>query len=107
MERSVNVNAIEDTESEPLPLDDALPAEALAVSPTAGNPGPCLYLGPAGQRCDRPAVEGSFCSRHQPSPSGSPSSKGISRRAIAAGGIIAVLWPVLADLVREIIRLLR
>ena len=68
-----------------------------------------LYLGPAGQRCSRRAVEGSFCARHQP---GSGQLAGlsvpqISKRAVAILGLLAVLWPVLADLVRELIRLLR
>jgi hypothetical protein len=71
--------------------------------------GPCLYLGPAGQRCSRRALQGGFCARHQP---GSGQVAGlsvpqISKRAVALFGLLAVLWPVLADLVRELIRLLR
>ncbi len=71
--------------------------------------GPCLYLGPAGQRCSRRAVEGGFCARHQPGSSqlAGLSVPQISKRAVAFFGLLAVLWPVLADLVRELIRLLR
>src|ERR1700734_2250543 len=34
--------------------------------PACGALGPCLYLGPQGQRCDRAATEGGFCAKHQP-----------------------------------------
>ncbi len=91
------------------------PAQA-ATSQTATtqpNLGPCLYFGPAGERCDRRAVEDGFCARHQQSRAGwtaatTPLSvPQVTKRAVGAAGIIAVLWPILADLIREIIRLLR
>ena len=73
--------------------------------------GPCLYFGPAGQRCDRRALEGGFCSRHQPADlagaTRSISIPQVTKRTLGAAGILAVLWPILADLIREIIRLLR
>src|SRR5271157_6011556 len=28
--------------------------------------GPCLYFGPQGQRCSRPAIANGFCARHKP-----------------------------------------
>src|ERR1700683_2763313 len=31
-----------------------------------GDQGPCLYLGPGGQRCDRCATRDGFCSKHLP-----------------------------------------
>jgi hypothetical protein len=68
--------------------------------------GPCLYLGPSGQRCDRQAVEGGFCASHQPA-GGKHSIADLSRRALGVLGVLAVVWPLLADLIREIIRLLR
>lgn len=96
--------------------DDAAPPSRRGpngrVTPSAADLGPCLYFGPAGERCDRRAVSGSFCSRHQPAPLGSPTAgrslsiPQVSKRALGAAGIIAVLWPILADLIREILRLL-
>jgi hypothetical protein len=77
--------------------------------PVSGDLGPCLYLGPAGQRCSRRALEGGFCARHQPEARrfAGLSVAQISRRAVAIFGLLAVLWPVLADVIRELIRLLR
>jgi len=67
--------------------------------------GPCLYLGPQGQRCDRPAFTGGFCARHQP---GAVTPKAAARglpQSVAAGiGIAAVLWPVIFDVLRAIAR---
>ncbi len=68
--------------------------------------GPCLYLGPRGQRCGDPAVSGGFCARHQPGELGGPkvAARGV-RRVVAAGiGILAAMWPILADLLREVLR---
>jgi hypothetical protein len=75
--------------------------------------GPCLYFGPAGQRCDQRAVAGSFCGSHQPKDAdrlGETSSVSLpqmSKRALGAAGIIAVLWPILFDLIRALLRFLR
>lgn len=83
------------------------------LSTPAGEPGqgPCLYFGPAGQRCERRALPGGFCSRHQPAsqlrPSAPLSAQQISKRALGVAGILAVLWPILFDVIREIVRLLR
>jgi hypothetical protein len=125
MEGSVNVNSVRPVHEpydEPFgekydkPYDETHEAQeefsesAPPLAPAAGDLGPCLYLGPAGQRCNRRAVEGSFCARHQPDSSGqfpALSVAQISRRTVAILGLLAVLWPVLADLVRELIRLLR
>jgi len=112
---------------------------------SSGDQGPCLYFGPQGQRCDRPAIANGFCARHLPahldqaarfgatSPAqtatASPSSKpyagvpspGFERygglpspgskpfaRIVAVGiAIFAALWPVIADLLREILRWIR
>lgn len=73
----------------------------------ADDQGPCLYLGPSGQRCNRRAVAASFCTRHQPGASQTLTLPQVSRRSAAVIGLLAVLWPVLADLIREIVRLLR
>ena len=112
IEGSVNVNAGLPPEDLPDDLPDG-PAEDFFEGPPqaisgAGDLGPCLYLGPSGQRCSRRAMEGGFCARHQP---GAGQFQGlsipqVSRRGAAVIGLLAVLWPVLADIVRELIRLL-
>jgi hypothetical protein len=73
--------------------------------------GPCLYFGPQGQRCSRPAVANGFCARHMPAQLGQPAKPAAALgsrplgRIIAIGiAIFAALWPVVADLLREIIR---
>ena len=102
-----------------VPMDDvADPSEYGAASPAkSGAPlspaptnargsdtaGPCLYLGPAGQRCERRALEGAFCGVHQPG--GIAGKIGNPGRVLAAALTIAVLlWPYLEELVHEIIR---
>lgn len=65
--------------------------------------GPCLYLGPKGQRCGNPAVAGGFCARHQPD-APQAATRGVSRVVAAGIGIMAAMWPVLADLLREVLR---
>jgi Family of unknown function (DUF5763) len=82
--------------------------------------GPCLYFGPQGQRCNRPATANGFCARHTPARLGESAKVGAATyarpgavalgsrplaRIIAVGiAIFAALWPVVADLLREIIR---
>jgi hypothetical protein len=106
MERGVNVNDSLANDS------DANSHGLFSVAPstTAQDLGPCLYLGPAGQRCSRRAVNDGFCAVHQPGQSGQsrpavrrPAAKS-SRVVAAILGILGVLWPLLADLVREITR---
>jgi hypothetical protein len=64
-----------------------------------------LYLGPAGQRCASPALEGGFCARHQP---GAPVAEGAfgrpSRLMAAVLAILGMLWPLLSVVIREILR---
>jgi hypothetical protein len=105
MERSESVNVV-GTGDDLSGFEDAPPVGDPAAAASADQ-GPCLYFGPAGQRCNRRAVEGGFCARHQPGGSQVLSLPQISRRAVAVIGLLAVLWPVLADLIREILRLLR
>ncbi len=88
--------------------------------------GPCLYFGPQGQRCSRPALANGFCARHTPVQLGQSARLGESAKLRAAtyvrpgaaalgsrplGRIVAIgiaifaaLWPMVADLLREIIR---
>jgi hypothetical protein len=64
--------------------------------------GPCLYLGSKGQRCSNPASADGFCAKHQPGVA--KASSGTVSRLAAGIGILAAMWPVLADLIREVIR---
>jgi hypothetical protein len=92
------------------------------IRKNSGDQGPCLYFGPQGQRCNRPALANGFCANHTPAQLGQPSQPGIPApvselftgapspaakpfaRLIAVGAIFAALWPEIADLLREIIR---
>lgn len=75
------------------------------VGAQAGDQGPCLYFGPAGQRCSRRALPGGFCAAHRPGAKAisQPSSKPIKIIA-AIIGMVGVLWPYLVDVIREIVR---
>lgn len=82
----------------------------------AGDFGPCLYFGPRGERCTRPALEGGFCARHAHSSqktTGEPEEEsGIApvltpKRLGALIAAAAALWPFVADVVKEILRHLR
>jgi hypothetical protein len=66
--------------------------------------GPCLYLGPAGQRCDRRAIEGGYCARHRPGASALPKPALFTKTLAAIAAVAGLLWPYIADLVREVIR---
>lgn len=89
-----SVGSLQDLEAEPT---------SPAAATESARLGPCLYLGPRGQRCSEPALEGGFCGKHR------PGAEKVARRAlprvVGAGiGILAAMWPVLADLLREVIR---
>jgi hypothetical protein len=79
------------------------PAARLSLG-SGGDQGPCLYLGPSGQRCDRPALAGGYCEIHRPG--GSLLARAAPSKRILAviAAIAGILWPVIADLVREIVR---
>ena len=72
----------------------------------AASYGTCLYFGPAGQRCDLPAQEGGFCARHGLNPPGEASPRR-GRVLAAVTAILALLWPVLSDVVQFILRWIR
>jgi hypothetical protein len=93
IERSVNVNAMPDSTS--------------GGAPSRDEQGPCLYFGPRGQRCDRRALENGYCSRHQTGAQEEFLRTHVPRRVVAVLGLLAVMWPLLADLIREILRFLR
>jgi hypothetical protein len=124
MERFVTVNDFSASNGGPERLDAGTPenlewgfggtslgVESQPVGRGFGSPqrpdqGPCLYLGPRGQRCGNPAVFGGFCARHEPSALGGAkvASRGVSRVIAAGIGILAAMWPILADLLREVLR---
>lgn len=76
--------------------------------------GPCLYLGPAGQRCDRRATKACFCATHQPKASNLLASRSIfstftlTPKKVAAFFIaLAMLWPEIAKAISALMRLFR
>ncbi len=69
---------------------------------TRNSPSPCLYLGPRGERCARPAQEDGFCELHAPDGNSMPWARFV-RRVAAAFLLIAFLWLILGDFVREVI----
>ena len=76
-----------------------------AGAPSSGaDQGPCLYLGPRGQRCDRRATKGGFCAIHQPDGAISRVAKPSKKLAASLLAIVAIIWPYLADILREVIR---
>ena len=80
-----------------------LASVAPTTSHSSADSGPCLYLGPAGQRCDRRALDGAFCAVHRPG--GIASKIRDPRRVLAvAVTIVVLLWPYLDELVHELIR---
>lgn len=92
-------------------------SDSSKVNPArAGDFGPCLYFGPRGERCSRPALEGGFCARHRP---GAQKTVGEAdeesgfrpvltpKRVGALIAAAAALWPFVAELMREILRHLR
>jgi len=88
--------------------DDLGPARMAVASsaPAVSDQGPCLYLGPAGQRCYRRAVKGGFCALHQPGAAAIKRGIGKPSKLIAAVvGIMGVLWPYIYDFLHELFRL--
>jgi hypothetical protein len=110
MERDVRVNA-EYREDYRQSADEGFTEEERVAMPLglAGNAdhGPCLYLGPAGQRCSRRALQGGFCGLHQPGARRLVGSTAGAKRVAAVIGALVALLPWLGDLIREVIRLLR
>ena len=116
MRRDLKVNAGQDSEEEPnlswdfgalkWPGSEDSPEDPSAVlAPASGKRsyGTCLYFGPAGERCNRPAGESGFCREHKGNIEGRPSARpGKIIAAIMA--TLALLWPVLGDVVQFVIR---
>jgi hypothetical protein len=67
------------------------------------NQGPCLYLGPNGQRCNKRAIDGGFCAAHGPDAPKAVATNP-ARFLAAAAAIVGILWPYVDFAVREFIR---
>jgi Family of unknown function (DUF5763) len=122
MERREVVNASnENAQPDEWSFDNPAPS-SMAPAPAAQFPATpfpagqstsrsvCLYFGPGGERCYRPALDNGFCTRHQPnaSPTGPPDEARARRKKTAATiGILAALWPLIEELLRQIFRLFR
>lgn len=81
---------------------DWQPTASITPAAKKYDHGPCLYLGSKGQRCSNPASADGFCAKHQPG--AAKAASGTASRLAAGIGILAALWPALADLIREVIR---
>jgi hypothetical protein len=71
---------------------------------SASAHGKCLYLGPAGQRCNRDALDDEFCSVHQPGATAATIGALPKRTLAAIIAIAGILWPYISDLIRELVR---
>jgi hypothetical protein len=103
MERRVTVNdRIDRVELE-------VPDELEAVGDTAAaaslaSQGPCLYLGPVGERCARSALAGGYCAKHHSDPDLRPPGRSYTRVLVATVALVIIIWPYVADLVRDVMR---
>jgi hypothetical protein len=68
--------------------------------------GTCLYIADNGKRCTRAALVSGFCSRHDPETKAN-SRVPVFRLAAAVLMLFVFLWPLIADLLREIRRWVR
>lgn len=102
MERRVTVNdRIERVELEvPEELESA---SAKQVEPSPAH-GPCLYLGPRGERCSQPALPGGYCARHHSDPAFRLPGRNYTRVLAATIALALIVWPYVSDLVRELFR---
>jgi hypothetical protein len=86
--------------------EDLFPAEVRAPQVPPHAHGFCLYLGPRGERCSRPAGETGFCSKHQqsgaPTPEANPAQVG--RRMMTGFALLAIVLPILLDVLRALAR---
>jgi hypothetical protein len=85
-----------------------------------GDYGTCLYFGPNGQRCERRALASGFCGRHansaaprmiEAADAGAAGTredgpKARVRAAAAVLGLLGVLWPLVAEIIKAILSFL-
>ncbi|HKQ86281.1 MAG TPA: hypothetical protein VJS43_05845 [Candidatus Acidoferrales bacterium] len=103
MERRVTVNdRIERVELEvPEDLESASAAGQQRLSLAHG---PCLYLGPRGERCSRSALAGGYCARHHSDPAFRVLGRNYTRVLAATIALVLIVWPYVSDMVRELLR---
>jgi hypothetical protein len=88
-------------------MDELAPDRPVSDRTSPADLGPCLYLGPAGQRCDRRATRDGFCRRHQPD-APAISTPFFTPKKLAAFLIaLAMLWPEITRFLSALARLLR
>jgi len=63
--------------------------------------GTCLFIAGNGKRCTRPALVSGFCARHDPDAMPQPMMPFL-RLAAAVAVLLTFLWPIVADLLRQI-----
>lgn len=103
MERRVTVNdRIERVQLEVPP--ELAQDETAGEPPGAGSHGPCLYLGPKGERCSRQALEGGYCAAHQTGGASGIAARSYSRVLTATIAVMLIVWPYISELVHELIR---
>jgi hypothetical protein len=103
MERRVTVN----DRIERVELDVPEELESPAGSPQErhdSSNGPCLYLGPHGERCSRPALAGGYCARHHSDPAFRLPARNYTRVLAATVALILIVWPYLSGLAHELLR---
>lgn len=88
-------------------IDPQTPSRSVPNRTLSADIGPCLYLGPAGQRCDRRATRDGFCSRHQPDAPTAPTPFFTPKKLAAFFIALAMLWPEITRFLSALARLLR
>jgi len=109
MERRVTVNdGIERVEleipEELEPLDEGdepAPGDSKA---TPGPQGPCLHLGPRGERCKRAAIADGYCAKHHHDPELRSPGRNYTRVLVATVALLTILWPYLEELAHDLTR---
>ena len=111
---SVNIHGLKQARTIPRPErflanrpDQQPPKPSAANRALLGDLGPCLYFGPAGQRCDRRASRDGFCQRHQPAASVISTPFFTPKKLAAFLIALAMLWPELTRFLSALARLLR
>lgn len=86
--------------------EDLFPAEVRTPETQSRTHGVCLYLGPRGERCSRPAAESGFCSKHQQN--GPPTTEAnppqVGRRLMTGFALLAIVLPIFLDVLRALAR---
>jgi hypothetical protein len=103
------ITQVEPTQFPTAPTSTQSPSFRFPAAQAATRP-VCLYLGPAGERCDSPALDSGFCPRHQLNSAPTAlrdESRARKKKAAATVGIVAMLWPLIEEVVRHILRLLK